>query len=61
MLRKLVNSQVGRPLLDLCIFDLVYQLMMIQMETWTRLRQVGLVAHYKGQFEALSNRIKELS
>ena len=31
------------------------------METLTRLRQVGSVALYKGQFEALSNRIKELS
>lgn len=31
------------------------------METLTRLRQVGSVAVYKAQFEALSNRIKELS
>ena len=31
------------------------------METLTRLRKVGSVAVYKGQFEALSNRIKELS
>jgi len=31
------------------------------METLTRLRQVGSVAIYKGQFEALSNWIKELS
>lgn len=31
------------------------------METLTRLRQVSSIAQYKGQFEALSNRIKELS
>ncbi|KAK9984354.1 hypothetical protein SO802_033879 [Lithocarpus litseifolius] len=31
------------------------------METLTRLRQVSSVALYKGQFEASSNRIKELS
>ena len=31
------------------------------METLTRLRQVGLVVHYKGQYESLSNRVKELS
>ena len=31
------------------------------MATLTSLRQGGLVAIYKGQFEALSNRIKELS
>ena len=31
------------------------------METLTKLRKVGSVAVYKGQFEALSNRIKELS
>nr|XP_023880783.1 uncharacterized protein LOC111993148 [Quercus suber] len=31
------------------------------MDTLTRLRQVGSVALYKNQFEALSNRIKELS
>ena len=31
------------------------------MESLTRLRQVGLVVHYKGQFEFLSNRVKELS
>ena len=31
------------------------------LETLTRLRRVGNVVVYKGQFEALSNRIKELS
>ena len=31
------------------------------METLTKLRKVGSVVVYKGQFEALSNRIKELS
>ena len=31
------------------------------MKTLTRLRKVGSVVVYKGQFEALSNRIKELS
>ena len=31
------------------------------MESLTRLRQVGSVVHYKGQFESLSNRVKELS
>ena len=31
------------------------------METLTKLRKVGNVAVYKGQFKALSNRIKELS
>lgn len=31
------------------------------METLTRLRKVGSMAMYKKQFEALSNRIKELS
>ncbi|XP_075673788.1 uncharacterized protein LOC142643132 [Castanea sativa] len=31
------------------------------METLTRLRQVNSVVQYKGQFEALSNRINELS
>lgn len=30
------------------------------MESLTRLRQVGSVSTYKAQFEALSNRIKEL-
>ena len=30
------------------------------METLSKLRQVGSVAHYKGQFEALSDCIKEL-
>ena len=30
------------------------------MDTLTRLRQVGSMALYKSQFEALSNRIKEL-
>ena len=31
------------------------------MENLTKLKQVGSVSSYKGQFEALSNRIKELS
>lgn len=31
------------------------------MESLTRPQQVGSVAMYKGQFESLSNRIKELS
>lgn len=31
------------------------------METLTKLRQVSYVSTYKTQFEALSNRIKELS
>ena len=31
------------------------------MESLTRLRQVGSMVHYKGQFESLSNRVKELS
>ena len=30
------------------------------MESLTKLRQVGSVVHYKGQFESLSNRVKEL-
>ena len=30
------------------------------METLTRLRQVNYVVQYKGQFESLSNRVKEL-
>ena len=30
------------------------------MDAFSKLRQVSLVAQYKGQFEALSNRIKEL-
>ena len=31
------------------------------MENLIKLKQVGSVSAYKGQFEALSNRIKELS
>ena len=31
------------------------------METLTKLKQVGSISTYKGQYEALSNRIKELS
>ena len=31
------------------------------MESLTRLSQVGSMVHYKGQFESLSNCVKELS